>query len=254
MAKHQNMLVAMLALYSGELPDTRSFLKSLGRVFPDAPRPGKIQEDEGQILFPFGGNQAVVGLMPVAIPWSDLEGPCETAWWWPEAAACMSCHTSHLIVALMGSSGDVKERHVRLTHLVAALAEHAHAAGIYWGNGTLVHEPQAFRAQADGLTVEHLVPQLWIDMRAERNGDGSNRFFTTGMHAFSQLEIEIERTTLGAEPLLDLIYPTIDYILTSGVRIRPGETLGRSATEQIKVTYGPSMFESRDKVMKFALE
>ena len=39
-----------------------------------------------------------------------------------------------------------------------------HAAGIYWGNGTLVHEPQAFRAQADGLTVEHLVPQLWIDM------------------------------------------------------------------------------------------
>ncbi len=74
------------------------------------------------------------------------------------------------------------------------------------------------------------------------------------MHAFSQLEIEIERTSLGAEPLLDLIYPTIDYILTSGVRIRPGETLGRSAKEKIKVTHGPSMFESRDKVMKLTLE
>ncbi len=98
------------------------------------------------------------------------------------------------------------------------------------------------------------MPQLWVDMRVEDNGDGTNRFFTTGMHAFSQLELEIDRTPLDAESLLDVCYPTIDYILTSGVRIRHGETVGRSAEEKIKVTHGPSMFELRDKVMKLTLE
>jgi Domain of unknown function (DUF4261) len=255
MAKAGNVLVAMVALNSGEMPKVRPLLKSLSRIYPDTPRPAEVEGKgkEGQILFPFGENLVAIAMMPAAIPWFELEGPCETAWWWPEAAERMSGHTHHLVVAMVGDKGDIKERHVRLTHVVAALASHPEVAGIYWGNGTLVHEPRAFQAQADGLTAEQLVPQLWIDMRLESNGDGTIRFFTTGMSAFSQMEIEIDRTTLDPGSVLDLCYPTIDYILRSGVRLKHGETVGRSAEEKIAVTHEQSMFESRKMVMKLTL-
>jgi Domain of unknown function (DUF4261) len=254
MAKSDKVLAAMIALSSGGMPDLPGVLQSLKRVYRDTPTPGKVREREADLEFPFGGNTVKILWEKQPIPWPELKGPCATAWWWPEAAACLSRHKHHLIVAILGSSGDVKDRHARLTHLVAALIEHSDAAGVYWGNGTLVHEPQAFRAQADGLTAEHIVPQLWIDMRVESNGDGTVRFFTTGLSAFSQLEIEIERTTLDANSLLDFCYPTIDYILRSGIRIQHGETLGRSAEEKFKVTHGPSMFDSRNNVMRLSLE
>jgi hypothetical protein len=253
MAKNSEPLVAMIALDSDRMPDLRAVFRSLGRVYSDLPPINSVREKGVQILFQFGGNQAAIALMPAPIPWSELEGPCATAWWWPEATEQMSRHTHHLIVALMGKEGGVNERHVRLTHLVAALARHADAAGIYWGNGTLVHEPDAFQKQADGLTAEHLVPHLWVDMRMEQNDDGTIRFFTTGMKAFSQHEIESERTSLNTEALLDFLYPVIDYLLRSGAKIRDGETLGRSVEEKIRVTYGPSMYPSRGIVMKLAL-
>ena len=166
----------------------------------------------------------------------------------------MRLHTHHLIVALMGGAGNVRERHVRLSYLVAAAARHANPAGIYWGNGTLVHEPEAFQKQVDGLTAEHLVPHLWIDMRVERNNDRTYRFFTTGMRAFSQLEIEVDRTDLAPETLLDICYPTIDWILRTGTKVRHGETVGRSADEKFRVTHEPSMFPSRKTVMKLKLD
>jgi len=254
MGKKPEALLAMVALSSDLMPQQRDILAILSRRFPDCPAPADVEQAREQFVFPFGGNTAAIRRMPGPIPWRDLEGPCETAWWWPQASECMSRHTHHVLVALMGGAGDAKERHVRLSHLVAAVARQTNATGIYWGNGTLVHEPEAFQKQVAGLTTEHLVPHLWIDMRVEENDDGTHRFFTTGMSAFSQLEIEIERSDLEPESLLDICYPTIDYILTSGTKIQHGETIGRSAEEKFRVTHESSMFESRNTVMKLALE
>jgi len=61
-------------------------------------------------------------LMPAPIPWSALEGPCATAWWWPEATEKMKHHHSHIILALAGESGNLVQRHVTLTHFTAAVA------------------------------------------------------------------------------------------------------------------------------------
>jgi hypothetical protein len=93
--------------------------------------------------------------------------------------------------------------------------------------------------------TEQLVPQLWVAMRVEDNDDGTYRFFTTGMSAFSQLEIEIEQSSVKPEAILDLCYPIIDYILTSGTKVRYRETMGRSAEEKIQVTRRCSNRERR---------
>jgi hypothetical protein len=243
-------LLAMVALNTPELPAPATVLATFAERCPDAPAPGDLGEQDGIVIFHLDDEMVAISLMPAPIPWSDLEGPCATAWWWPEATERMRGHNSHVIVALMGGSDVVVERHLRLSHLIAAVAAHADAAGVYWGAGTVVHEPAAFVEQTANLTPKRLEPLLWIDMRLEQNKDGSFRYFTTGLAAFGHLEIEIDRSRREPKEIFDFCYGIVKYVLTGAV-IKDNETIGRSAEEKIRVRHQPSMFD-RGTVMKLA--
>jgi hypothetical protein len=137
---------------------------------------------------------------------------------------------------------------------VAAVARRAETLGIFWENGGLVHEPATFQRQVAALTFKKLVPNLWIDMRSDTIDEGIHRFYTNGMWAFGQLEIEVERARMDREELLDICYPTVRGILESGARIRHGARIVTAAGKKIRVTHGPSLFDPRLKVMKLDLE
>ena len=145
-----------------------------------------------------------MALLPAPIPWSSLEGPCETAWWWPEAGARLRDHNSHLLVVLAGENGDPVRRSIALTHLTAAAAAHVDAAGVYWGGGRLVHDPRVFLEEARSTSPEKLPLHLWIDLRIEQNDDRTLRLFTTGMKALGKMEIEIPRCRRKADGTLRL--------------------------------------------------
>ena len=211
---------------------------------------GSVREDDGKIVFGLGGDHAAIALMPAPIPWTELEGPCATAWWWPEAGEKMKKHTSHVLVALAGSAGNLVQRHVTLTHLAAAVAAHTEAAGIYWGGGTLVHEPQAFIEQAGDITPKNLPWPLWIDFRVERNDEGSSRLFTTGMKAFNQLEIEIPHSRKAPAEVFDFACSIADYIITTNPRIEDGHTVGRSEAEKVRAAHAPSMWDPKIEVLR----
>jgi len=133
--------------------------------------------------------------MPVPIPWSQLEGPCTTAWWWPEATKRMKPHKHHFLVALIGGSIEPVERRVILTKVISSVVRDTDAVGIYWGEGTLVHEPSQFVQQAESVSAENIPGPLWIDVRVENTPEGS-LCFTTGMASLGFLEIEVEKSDL----------------------------------------------------------
>jgi hypothetical protein len=247
-----NTLVAMVALNSRRLPELASILTTLRERCPDCPQASEISRKDDAFVFRLGDSMATVSLMAAPIPWSDLEGPCSTAWWWPDATVRMKGHNSHLIVALMGGARSAVQRHVLLTYLISAVAANADPAGIYWGAGTVVHEPTAFQAQSAELSTENLVPHLWVDMRLEQNEDGSLRYFTTCMEAFGCLEIEIDRSRKPPEQILDFCYDIVSYVLMRAATIADGETVGRSADERIKVRHKRSIW-NRGTAMKMEL-
>jgi hypothetical protein len=251
-APSSKSLVAMVALNRPVLPKWPSVLSSLRARYAVCPTPREASENDNTITCWLGDDMVAVSLMPAPIPWSDLEGPCATAWWWPEATDRMRKHTSHVIVALMGETGELLERHIRLTHLVAAVAANTDAAGIYWGSGTVVHDPQAFQVQSANLAPDNLEPQLWVDMRLEQNDDNSYRYFTTGMQAFGCPELEIRKSQRRPDEILDFGYAIVNYILTSGVTIKDGETIGRSADEKIKARHKPSMWDKNRTILDLA--
>ncbi len=243
-------LLAMIALNTPSLPPPKALLGSLKAIPEITVDLSSVQTKDNAIVFGLGKDNAAVGLVPAPIPWSNLDGPCATAWWWPDAAERMKRHSSHILVALMGNVGNPIRRHIMLTHLTAAVASHTDAAGIYWGGGTLVHEPQAFIEQAHDLSPDNLPLPLWIDFRVEANDDGSHRLFTTGMKTFNQAEIEIPHSEKEAAEVLDFAYSIADYIITTSPKIVEGHTVGRSETERIRATYAPSMWDPTITVLR----
>ncbi|MGO9112903.1 MAG: hypothetical protein ACLP9L_27025, partial [Thermoguttaceae bacterium] len=146
--EESRMLLSLVALDTPSLPAEQKLLETLASLSGTSVKAKTVGAKESTLTFPFGDNPAAVALVPAPIPWSNLEGPCETAWWWPEAGARMQGHNSHLLVALGSESGDAVRRSLALTHLTAAVAAHVDAAGIYWGGGGLVHDPQVFLEEA----------------------------------------------------------------------------------------------------------
>lgn len=197
----------------------------------------------GTLCLPLHGGQLAVSRMPAPIPWSELAGPCETSWWWADAADTMRAHTHHFLVALIGGSLEPVERRLALTKAVAAVVEGSDALGVYWGEGTLVQGPAAFLALARAARADDVPAALWIDVRVEPNPDGTARCFTTGLSPLGFLEIEVPRAHLPPHDLFGFIGDTACYIVNNRLQIPDGDTIGRTATEKYKVRHARSMFD-----------
>ncbi len=246
-------LLAMVALNTPSMPSPAALAQGFKAISGVSVDLTSLQAKDGNVVFGIGNDNAAIALMPRPIPWSHLEGPCATAWWWPDATEKMKGHGSHVLVALVGDSGNFIQRCITLTHLAAAVAAHTDAAGIYWGGGTLVHDPQVFIEQAKDISLGNLPLHLWIDFRVEQNEDGSCRLFTTGLKVFNHMEIEIPQCTKPPADILDFAHAIAAYVITSSKTIRDGETIGRSEAEKVRVSYAPSMSDSGTTVMRLDL-
>jgi hypothetical protein len=244
------MIVSMVALGAPSLPTVPEILESFASLSGKILDAKLVETKAGCLTLPLGGNRAGVALVPLPLPWSDLEGPCETAWWWPEAAARLQGHNSHLLVALSGGEGNAVLRSLSLTHLTAAVVANVRAAGIYWSSGGLIHNPQVFEDEARRASRQKLPLHLWIDFRVEPNEDGTLRLFTTGMRALQKMEIEIPKSRHTAKELVDFAYAIADYLLSRGAEIRDGHTVGHHENEKIMAAYAPSMLDKQMTVLQ----
>ena len=257
--------IAMVATSSTRLPNASDIVAAcsqkesvisrlLGALTGRKAKVHEVHEWEDQnLIFPFGDSQVAVSLMPAPIPWSQLEGPCATTWRWPEATEKMRKHTNHFLVAILGGSMPAVERRILLTRLVSAVVSTTDAIGIYWGEGTVVHEPEEFLELARSAKSNDIPGPLWLDVRVELNEDGSYRCFTTGMAPLGFLEIEVQKSSLEPDELMEFIGDTACYIVNSRQHIPAGNTMGRSATEQFVVHHSPSMFD-RPNVMQLVMK
>ena len=167
---HDNPLrwLALVALRDPRAPKIDSVAKFIEKNFDDPPPLAASGSTEGLLTCTIGGFTAAATLVPRPIPWSQLEGPCATAWYWPSAAEELREHQAHFLVTLIDEAGQAVEKSQRLTQLVAGLVSSSPALGVFWGPGRLVHPPQAFQEQALQMSSTDLPLFLWIDFRRLR--------------------------------------------------------------------------------------
>lgn len=243
-------MVAMIALSSPVFPDQNQLFDFLKSTWPETPLAKDISNNDQTLTFDLGKAIAAVSLMPAPIPWEELEGPCATAWYWPEATQALKDHKYHLIVALMKSPFDTIDTTLLFTKLVASVAASVKADGIYWGAGTLVHCPETFIEQSKEMSQEYLPLYLWIDFRVQKGNIEKYTLFTTGMESLGFMEIEILNSECEPSLLIDRAYNIAHYLLDNGPILKDGNTIGLSEEEKILVRHVPSIFEASRKVYR----
>lgn len=249
--------IAMVATRSQRLPDISMIKRALGlgsslvaRLFSKAAKHNDgVRWDKGVMMLEYEGAQIFVMLAPFAIPWSDLEGPCATAWWWPEATDVMQKHPYHFIVMVAGGEWNEVARRLVLAKVTQSVVESTDSVGVYWGDATLVMQPDIFVANVEDATTEDVPMMVFADVRVEEISDGVYRCFTTGMKSLGFHEIEMDETTMEPDELIEFVLDTAKYIVDEYLEIPEGNTFGRDDDKQFVVRYRPSMFD-RDVVMK----
>jgi hypothetical protein len=235
----------MVLASEARLPDPEAFLRELRR----SRAVSLDQAGEAMLACEVEGEPSLVGLVPVPIPWSQLEGPCATAWWWPEAeAVCKPC-PAHFIVTTQSADGNVFTANLRLTAIISALISAARAPAVYWGAGTVIRSAADFCEEAARATREFLPLRLWIDFRVQPEGESDFLFATTGLAAFGLLEIETIAPRAKVDHVLARIFNAAHYLCDHGPVLLDGQTFGLNPTEKIGISHRPSRWDRKGKVI-----
>lgn len=200
--------------------------------------------------FDVSNAQVSIGVMRAAIPSSDLEGPCATSILWPDAMEEIQNHQSHLIVTIRSEVLSLIELSALLTKITAAvMAVSQQAIGVYWCNASLVIPKEIFVEFAiDVLPVENPV-LMWVDFRVGTDESGNVSGFTQGLASLGLMELEATNATETVSELRERLTSIADYLMTHGMIIEDGDTLGDDEHALITVSYENSKFGHEGDVL-----
>ncbi len=251
---HPLRWLSLVALERPVLPAFDVVAAWYAEHYPDAPLLKPAGSTDNLLTFTIGEYTAAATLVPRAIPWSQLEGPVATAWYWPGAVDALSRQAAHLLVTLVDEGGRAIEKAMHLTQLTAALAAPTPSVGVFWGPGRLVHEPAAFIEQVTDISERNLPLFLWVDFRVERRDDGALRLYTTGLEALGGEEIEVPRFEGDPQQLVGFVYNVAHYQLDRRKVISDGDTIGLTDDVKVTVRRGASMLGGELEVIQLEFE
>jgi hypothetical protein len=249
-----NPFLALVALRGMEGPSLEAVANRLQTLWPDAPPLSGISRRGAVNTFQFGAFAVALTHFPQPIPWQYIEGPCDCAWYWPEATATMRAHESHVLIHLLDRESRPLARAEALTQLLAATVQAGDALGVFWGPGRVVHPAQAFVELASSMTPEDLPLYLWIDFRVETETNGSLRLFTTGLAALGQLEIEVAGYRGDVGELRASVYNVAHYMLEGKKPINHGQSLGSENGPRMIGEFGNSLIDLEQEVLHLKFE
>ncbi|MCH1926077.1 DUF4261 domain-containing protein [Shewanella sp. C32] len=208
-----------------------------------------VEADDRSVSFYCGTTLVLLAIMPAALPWSELEGPCHTSWLWPEALTEVKQHCHHLVITVSDDALEPVPLSALLTQVTAAvLATTDKALGVYWCNAALLVPQQLFIDFAVQVLPNEVPIYLWVDVRAGQDEGGSSGF-TTGLEALGLMEIEALQTPEPVAELRERLTSLAVYTIENGPVINDGDTIGESEQERIGVVYSASHFGHEQQVM-----
>jgi hypothetical protein len=248
-APESPMVMAMIALRDKCLPDQGSFAAAVKSICEEK----EIKcwdESDSAATFEFSDGICGLGVIPFAIPWTELEGPCSTAWWWPDATQQLRKHKAHLVVSFRTSMDDPIGARLELTSLISAAAKCTDAIGVYWGEGTVVWPTSDWIAMCQRMSREFLPLDLWIDFRVRREDDQTCCGFTTGLKSLGHTEIEVHGSISDPKSIRSNMWNAAHHLLDHGPVLKDGDTIGFERDQRIQISHVPSMLEQTRTVIR----
>lgn len=251
--------IALAALSQPHLPEGDTLAAEVDKLFPDHPTPLVSSQTPAGVTISLGEEHDVtlnVTLIDKPIPWSRLEGPCATAWYWPEAEQVLRSHAAHLFVTMLDEEPKALAQAQRLTSLLTAVAAVSPTVGLVWGATGAVHEPNAFAQLASTATPDNLPLNLWIDFRVYEKDPqpgtpgGDFGFFTTGMESLGYREFETPEYRGDPQHLIGAAYNIVHYTLEKQAHLQDAEVIGLPDESQVTLRESKSVIDPEQDVFR----
>ncbi len=207
-------------------------------------------EKEKAITFNVQSAMVAVAEMPIQIPYSDLEFPIKTAWYWDSVEQDIEKHKSHLVVYGNGETTK-KEITIIVTRVCSSLLKIEDGIGVYWGSSSQVIQKDLFNNYAEMLKDGTSPVPIWIKTTGYQNDNERLYLYTIGLKDFGIRELEIENYLGDWNDGLSFLMEISNYLIENGQKIKNGDTVGSTEQEMITAKYKKSSLNKDENVISF---
>ncbi|MEL6254364.1 MAG: DUF4261 domain-containing protein [Bacteroidota bacterium] len=241
-------LINMVALEKAAIPDKGKLALLLQEDWGLEIDSMDIEGSDKSLAFNLQGETIGFMLMDFAIPWQEIEGPCQYSPTWDEASAEMKKHKSHLIVTIISQKNSLIERELLLNKLVASSLKLTESIGVYIGRAQLVRSKGEFLMETERIRARSLPVGNWLFFGITETKKG-NAGFTVGLENFGYREMEILESEKSLGDIYVLFYNTSHYVIAEEVVFKNKETLGYTKTQKLPIRIKKSTVAKGKKVV-----
>lgn len=247
------LAIAMVLLRGDVGVGPEAVKASLARLFPEVTvdsAPDVEDTDSTFTLTSGDGADWIVSHMPGPVPAADLEGALALSGTLSEDSDALA-HRTHLIVVSRGGQLTPVERRSHLSVGVAAAADASDAAAVYWGEGSVLHDVDAF---VEEVKSEPVPVSLWFGVSVARPSPEDIEFLTVGLPFLAHPDLLVSAGLADAEAAFSFLYNCASYAVEHGRTLAAGESIGLSATHTLAIEAIDSPVEPDVQVLKVRYE
>ncbi len=199
----------------------------------DIPEQEEAKETEDTFVIACQGAMIAVSLMPAPIPGGEAEGAAAKNYLWKDGMAQTRKHQAHLLVAVLGQAIPPVVGGQLLVKAVTSACKQEGVLGIY--TGEVVYAPD-YWLHFSQMLKEDIFPiynLVWLGLYRSKAGCCG---YTAGMRNFGYDEIEVLDSQADLESLHEFLSDIANYVITQGVVLNPGETIGFSEDQKLPIT------------------
>lgn len=191
--------------------------------------------DENILIGEIENKIIAVSLMPAPIPNEEAVQNAKTNFRWNEAISVAEKHKAHLIVSLMNKNDkEILDDSDIYQKLLATAANQKNCTGINI-LGTVLH-PKAYREFAQYYHENSMFPiENLIFFGLYSNDNSTISAYTYGLDFYGKKELEIIDSSGNPEEVYYFLVNIADYVITSDVILKDGETIGMSEEQKIAI-------------------
>lgn len=208
-----------------------------------------IEAKNETLVFSVGDFLCSLAVMPAPVPNSEAVHRAQGNYYCPDAVTIAKAHQAHLMLTVINQTQDAEIEGMKLYSKIAACClRQANATGIYT-SGTVFSADFYYKVCEQYLHGDDIPLMVWVFVGMGQNENG-NQLYTVGMEKFQKEEMEINNSQVDMQTLHTSLLSMCDYIITSGLILKDGETIGFSAEQKWAISRSKSVYAPSEYSLK----
>ena len=193
-------------------------------------------DDSQSLIETINDMNLIVSLMPAPIPNDEALDNAKTNFYWEEAVDVTKSHKAHILVSVLGGEKDLLGATDLFVKVCTSCLKQPNAIAINT-LGTVL-QPEFYIEYAESSLNNNEFPlmnMVFFGIYSNDNG-ATMSLYTYGLGAYGKLNMEIIDSDKAVDETLGLLQSIVEYVITSDVTLKAGETIGMSEEQKLKIT------------------